>query len=302
MPQPYEYNTKSYLILMIRYFVSYLCHICDTFYLKAVRAQQELDMLRQARISSAYVCLWSVVSSYDLLMHDFTSLSLCFCVCLRQRGLSYALLFFKQKPAANYPKLHYAIMDVLRVFAWSFVMPIEQDVSSISTEVWNVFSLTEARSFYSVITLPWRGGLLPPGNDPCFPNTIAAILKCSQDTSNQLFIEDLSTTDSDDEAATRAASLTTLTRPPRSLSINPPHGCPHPSHMDPRPTGQTEHEVGDPLPVHRSPHVLLAAAPSGTKRKEISSPTPPNDGGRTHRSSDGQIRSGPWAGKPFTLF
>eukprot|EP00808_Paulinella_micropora_P004524 g44433.t1 len=44
--------------LMIRYFVSYLCHICDTFYLKAVRAQQELDMLRQARISSAYVCLW----------------------------------------------------------------------------------------------------------------------------------------------------------------------------------------------------------------------------------------------------
>eukprot|EP00808_Paulinella_micropora_P012362 g77697.t1 len=30
----------------------------------------------------------------------------------------------------------------------------EQDVSSISTEVWNVFSLTEARSFYSVNTLP----------------------------------------------------------------------------------------------------------------------------------------------------
>eukprot|EP00808_Paulinella_micropora_P027717 g25593.t1 len=47
-----------FFCLMIRYFVSYLCHICDTFYLKAVRAQQELDMLRQARISSAYVCLW----------------------------------------------------------------------------------------------------------------------------------------------------------------------------------------------------------------------------------------------------
>eukprot|EP00808_Paulinella_micropora_P023655 g62661.t1 len=71
-----------YALEMICYFVSYLCHICDTFYLKAVRAQQELDMLRQARINSAYVCLWSVVSSYDLLTHDFTSLSLCFRVCL----------------------------------------------------------------------------------------------------------------------------------------------------------------------------------------------------------------------------
>eukprot|EP00808_Paulinella_micropora_P027420 g20504.t1 len=45
--------------------------------------------------------------------------------------------------------------------------------------------------------------------------TIAAILKCTQETSNQLFIEDRTTSNSEDEATTMAASLATLTRPQR---------------------------------------------------------------------------------------
>eukprot|EP00808_Paulinella_micropora_P027844 g81272.t1 len=45
--------------------------------------------------------------------------------------------------------------------------------------------------------------------------TIAAIPKCTQETSNQLFIEDRTTSNSEDEATTMAASLATLTRPQR---------------------------------------------------------------------------------------
>eukprot|EP00808_Paulinella_micropora_P030613 g66886.t1 len=45
--------------------------------------------------------------------------------------------------------------------------------------------------------------------------TIAAILKCTQVTSNQLFIDDHTPTDSDDEAVTMVTSLVTFTRPQR---------------------------------------------------------------------------------------
>eukprot|EP00808_Paulinella_micropora_P018311 g10249.t1 len=172
-----------YALEMIRYFVSYLCHICGTFYLKAVRAQQELDMLRQARISSAYVCLWSVVSSYDLLTHDFTSFSLCFRVW--QTGdvvrlpvsmvYGWLMMFYvtdltlKQWIAITaQDRSSTAVMQKYIARTGLYALQgtrhrqdegtcrqlSEQDVSSISTEVWNVFSLTEARSFYSVNTVP----------------------------------------------------------------------------------------------------------------------------------------------------
>eukprot|EP00808_Paulinella_micropora_P031338 g37796.t1 len=119
--------------------------------------------------------------------------------------------------------------------------------------------------------------------------TIAAILKCTQETSNQLFIEDRTTSKSEDEATTMAASLATLTRPQRLEVSVSTHRMDAPTlrtwiqdRLDRRSTKLAVHYLSTGAPM--SP-----TTPSPLERDTRRlAPTPPNDGGRAHRSSDGQ--------------
>eukprot|EP00808_Paulinella_micropora_P016751 g59627.t1 len=146
--------------------------------------------------------------------------------------------------------------------------------------------------------------------------TIAAILKCTPETSNQLFIEDLTTTDSEDEAADIAASLATLTRPQRLEVSVPTHRMDAPTlrtwiqdRLDRRSTRLATHYLSTGAPVSSLPPSLLerdarrlAPPPLPTtveehieaaKARHDQAPEPANPSHSLHRSAG--LRSHPAA-------